>query len=82
MVEVKHVHRLCGCDPFILAHQMEQVYYMSYLCEKLCVWWVVYKVNPHEWYTPLMILVIMKIKWRMERLMRFIKMMNCFDHLI
>jgi hypothetical protein len=30
MVEVKHVHRLRGCDPFVLAHQVEQVYYMSY----------------------------------------------------
>jgi hypothetical protein len=28
-------------------------------------------------YTPLMILVIMKIKWQLERLMRSIKMMNC-----
>jgi hypothetical protein len=48
MVEVKHTHRLRGCDPFVLAHQVEQVYYMSYPCEKLSVWWVVYRVNPHE----------------------------------
>jgi hypothetical protein len=48
MVEVKHAHLLRGCDPFILAHQVEQVYYMSYPCEKISVWWVVYKVNPHE----------------------------------
>jgi hypothetical protein len=34
---------------FILAHQVEQVYYMSYLCQKLSAWWVVYKVNPREW---------------------------------
>jgi hypothetical protein len=53
MVEVKHTHRLCGCDSFVLAHQVEQVYYMSYLCEKLSVWWVVYRVNPREWlHTP------------------------------
>jgi hypothetical protein len=26
MVEVKHVHQLRGCDPFILSHQVEQVY--------------------------------------------------------
>ena len=48
MVEVKHEERLCGCDNFILAHQVEQVYYMSYPCEKLSAWWVVYKVNPRE----------------------------------
>jgi hypothetical protein len=35
MVEVKHVDQLCGCDPIILAHQVEQVYYMLYPCEKL-----------------------------------------------
>jgi hypothetical protein len=48
MVEVKHGHRLRGCDPFVLAHQVEQVYYMSYPCEKLSAWWVVYRVNPRE----------------------------------
>jgi hypothetical protein len=53
MVEVKHVHWLCGCDPFVLTHQVEQVYYMSYPCEKLSEWWVMYRVNPHEWlHTP------------------------------
>jgi hypothetical protein len=53
MVEVKHVHQLRGCDPFVLAHQVEQVYYMMYPCEKLSAWWVVYRVNPHEWlHTP------------------------------
>jgi hypothetical protein len=35
MVEVKHVDQLCGCDPFILSHQVELVYYMSYPCKKL-----------------------------------------------
>jgi hypothetical protein len=24
------------------------VYYLSYPCQKLNAWWVVYKVNPHE----------------------------------
>jgi hypothetical protein len=53
MIEVKHTHRLRGCDGFILVHQVEQVYYMSYQCEKLSAWWVVYRVNPHEWlHTP------------------------------
>jgi hypothetical protein len=49
MVEVKHADRLYGSDPFILAHQVEQVYYMLYPFEKLSLWWVVYKVNPREW---------------------------------
>jgi hypothetical protein len=48
MVEVKHAHQLHGCDPFVLAHQAEQVYYMLYLCEKLSVGLVVYRVNPRE----------------------------------
>jgi hypothetical protein len=48
MVEVKHADWLSGCDMFILAHQVEQVYYMSYPCQKLSAWWVVYKVNPQE----------------------------------
>jgi hypothetical protein len=29
------------------------VYYLSYPCQKLNAWWVVYKVNPPEWlHTP------------------------------
>jgi hypothetical protein len=48
MVEVKHARQPCGCDPFVLAHQVEQVYYMPYPCEKLSAWWVVYRVNPRE----------------------------------
>jgi hypothetical protein len=53
MVEVKHAHQLYGCDPFVLAHQVEQVYYMPYPCEKLSAWWVVYRMNPREWlHTP------------------------------
>jgi hypothetical protein len=32
MVEVKHMDQLSGCDLFILAYQVEQVYYMSYPC--------------------------------------------------
>jgi hypothetical protein len=49
IVEVKHAHWLHDCDPFVLAHQVEQVYYMSYSCEKLSAWWVLYRVNPREW---------------------------------
>jgi hypothetical protein len=53
MVEVKHAQRLRGCDLVIVVHQVEQVYYMSYTCEKLSAWWVAYRVNPREWlHTP------------------------------
>jgi hypothetical protein len=33
---------------FVLAHQVEQVCYLPYPCEKLSAWWVVHKVNPRE----------------------------------
>jgi hypothetical protein len=48
MVEVKHVHCLHGCNSFVLAHQVKQVYYMTYPCKKLSVWWAMYRVNPRE----------------------------------
>jgi hypothetical protein len=49
MVEVKHNEQLWGYATFILAHQVKQVYYLPYPCQKLNAWWVVHKVNPHEW---------------------------------
>jgi hypothetical protein len=53
MVEIKHNAELSGNDDFILAHQVEHVYYLKYPCEKLVPWRVVYKVNPRKWlYTP------------------------------
>jgi hypothetical protein len=53
MVEVKHNEQLRGYDTFVLAHQIKQVYYLSYPCQKLNAWWVVHKVNPREWlHTP------------------------------
>jgi hypothetical protein len=53
MVEIKHNAKLLGNDDFILAHQVEQVYYLKYPCQKLAAWRVVYKVNPREWlHTP------------------------------
>jgi hypothetical protein len=53
MVEVKHNEQLRGYDTFFLAHQDKQVHYLPYPCEKLSLWWVVNKVNPHEWlHTP------------------------------
>jgi hypothetical protein len=48
MVEIKHNAKLPGNDDFILARQVEQVYYLSYSCEKLDACRVVYKVNPRE----------------------------------
>jgi hypothetical protein len=48
MVEVKHNERLRGYDTFVLAHQVEQVYYLPYPYKRLSAWWVVHKVNPYE----------------------------------
>jgi hypothetical protein len=50
MMEVKQNDRLQGHDTIILAHQCEQVYYMTYPSKKkvLVDWRVVYKVNPRE----------------------------------
>jgi hypothetical protein len=48
MVEVKHNKQLWGFDTFILAHQVEQVYYLPYPCENLSAWWVIHKLNPPE----------------------------------
>jgi hypothetical protein len=50
MVEVKHNDRLKCHNTIILAHQCEQVYYMTYPSKKksLVDWRVVYKVNPRE----------------------------------
>jgi hypothetical protein len=48
MVEIKHNAKLLGNDDFIFAHQVEQMYYLSYPCQKLTAWRVVYKVNPRE----------------------------------
>jgi hypothetical protein len=48
MVKVKHNEWLQGYGTFVLAHQVKQVYYLPYPCEKLSAWWVVHKVNPRE----------------------------------
>jgi hypothetical protein len=45
MVEVKHESRYT-CINLLLAHQAQQVYYLSYPHVSLKNWWVVYKVNP------------------------------------
>jgi hypothetical protein len=48
LVEVNHKLQLSGYNPFVLAHQVEMVYYMSYPCrlESLEPWWIVPKVYP------------------------------------
>jgi hypothetical protein len=44
MVEVKHESHYLGSN-LLLAHQVQQVYYLSYPHPSLKNWWVVYKVN-------------------------------------
>jgi hypothetical protein len=45
MVEVKHESCYLGKN-LLFAHQVQQVYYLSYPHESMKHWWVVYKVNP------------------------------------
>jgi hypothetical protein len=82
MVEVKHAHQLRGCDPFILSHEVEQVYYMPYRCQKLSAWWVVYILNPCEWLHTPDNSGYHENQVAVERFMWFIKMMNYHVHLI
>nr|XP_015610751.1 uncharacterized protein LOC107278789 isoform X1 [Oryza sativa Japonica Group] len=49
LVEVAHASILPKFEPFVIAHQATQVYYMPYPCKSvqdLTNWWVVYKVQP------------------------------------
>jgi hypothetical protein len=50
MVEVKHELRYSR-NNILLAHQTQQVYYLSYPHPSMKNWWVIYKVNP-EIHTP------------------------------
>jgi hypothetical protein len=45
MVEVKYESHYSGSN-LLLAHQAQQVYYLTYPHPRLKTWWVVYKVNP------------------------------------
>ena len=49
LVEINHTLRLSNFDPFVMASQVTQVYYLSYPCNnrELSSWWVVYHVAPH-----------------------------------
>ena len=56
LVEVKHSSRLQNFEPFVLASQVTQVYYLSYPCvDKPCLrdWWVVYHVAPRDRLPPI-----------------------------
>jgi hypothetical protein len=77
MVEVKHNEQLRGYDTFVLAHQVEQVYYLSYPCQRLSAWWVVHKVNPCEQLHILGDAAYMILRHWMMMLMRFIKKKSC-----
>jgi hypothetical protein len=48
LVEVAHQTVNLGFEPFVVAQQATQVYYIPYPCKSvrtLTDWWVVYKVN-------------------------------------
>jgi len=55
LVEVKYSSRLRNFEPFVLASQVTQVYYLSYACDKpnLRDWWVVYHVAPRDRLPPI-----------------------------
>jgi len=56
LVEIKHTSRLSNFDPFVMAAQVSQVYYLPYPCknrEDLMDWSVVYKVAPHGHIPPI-----------------------------
>ena len=54
LVEVKHSARLSNFDPFVLASQVTQVYYLPYACQSpsLLPWWLVYHVPPKNRLLP------------------------------
>lgn len=55
LVEVKHSSRLSNFEPFVLASQVKQVYYLPYACntrQDLSEWWVVYQVTPRDRLLP------------------------------
>jgi hypothetical protein len=73
MVEIKHNQQLSGNDIFVVAHQVEQVYSLSYPCQKLNEWQIVYKVNHlmNNYILLMMLFIIL-----MDKLMRPIRAGN------
>jgi hypothetical protein len=55
LVEVKHSTRLTNFNPFVLASQVTQVYYLPYACQSpaLSPWWLVYHVPPRDQLLPI-----------------------------
>jgi hypothetical protein len=45
MVKVKH-ESCYSVNNILLAHQAQQIYYLSYPHQNFKNWWVIYKVNP------------------------------------
>lgn len=62
MVEVKKDSKLKTNNNLVLAHQVEQVYYLNYPHPKLHGWSIVYKVNPHERFMLLGMLAMLTIR--------------------
>ena len=55
LVEIKHSSRLSVFEPFVMASQVKQVYYLPYACmdkSDLRDWWVAYHVSPRNYIPP------------------------------
>ena len=55
LIEVNHTSRLSNFDPFVMASQVTQVYYLPYPCKTrpdILEWWVAYHVAPHGYIAP------------------------------
>jgi len=55
LVEIKHAARLSVFEPFVMASQVKQVYYLPYACQRredLAEWWVAYHVTPCGYIPP------------------------------
>lgn len=52
LVDIKHKSKGCIDDPFVLASQVEQVYYALYpsMTKELKDWWAVVKTKPRSSY--------------------------------
>ncbi|XP_040380983.1 uncharacterized protein LOC102709376 isoform X2 [Oryza brachyantha] len=55
LVEIKCTSRLSVFEPFVMASQVKQVYYVPYACKNrsdLADWWVAYQVSPRGCVPP------------------------------
>ena len=56
LVEINHTSKLSNFDPFVMAGQVSQVYYLSYPCKTrrdLLDWLVVFRVPPRGYVPPM-----------------------------